>query len=54
MNSITRPLPLPLYRTHKHICIYCGQLCHIIHEINKTDCICNNNIHKKSNTYKKK
>lgn len=33
-------LPLPLYRTHKHICERCNKRCHIIYEIGKTDCVC--------------
>lgn len=33
-------LPLPLYRTHKHTCERCGKRCHIMYEIGKTDCIC--------------
>jgi hypothetical protein len=33
-------IPLQLYRTHKHICERCGKRCHIVYEIRKTDCSC--------------
>lgn len=33
-------IPLPLYRTHKHTCERCGRRCHIMYEIGKTDCTC--------------
>jgi hypothetical protein len=32
--------PLPLYRTRKHKCERCGERCHIMYEIGKTDCTC--------------
>ena len=40
-------LPLPLYRTHKHICERCGRRCHIMYETGKTDCICEQYVLKK-------
>lgn len=40
-------LPLSLYRTHKHTCERCGRRCHIMYEIGKTDCICEQYVLKK-------
>lgn len=36
----TQLFPSPLYRTHKHKCERCGERCHIMYEIGRTDCIC--------------
>jgi len=41
LSSQQVPLfPLPLYRTHKHKCGRCGERCHIMYEIGRTDCVC--------------
>ena len=45
--KIPSMLPLPLHRTHKHVCEHCNKRCHIIYEIGKTDCVCEQYILKK-------